>query len=111
MIAVKRGVLMMGCAVAFAAGSLLSASPALAKECPWGTTKRFEGVCTQAPTMGQGASNPGGQLVVPPAASPPGAPFIPNPNGVGTVLGIPCTPENYGKCIALQQSQGAGPGY
>lgn len=107
MIAVKRGVLLAGCAVAFASSALLAASPAQAKECPWGTTQtRFEGVCTQAPTMGAGAS--GGGLVVPPSASPPGAPFIPNPNGVGTVLGIPCTPENLGKCIALQQSQGGG---
>lgn len=36
----------------------------------------------------------------------PGAVVDENFNGYGSVNGIPCTPGNVGKCIALQQSQG-----
>jgi hypothetical protein len=96
MIDVKRGILVFGCAVAFAATPLIVASPASA--CPYGTVESFAGVCT--------AGGQGGGPVVPPAASPPGAVVNNSFNGYGSVNGIPCTPMNYGKCIALQQSQG-----
>jgi hypothetical protein len=103
MVNLKRGIVVFGCAVAFAATPVVLASPASAKDCPWGTVPtRFDGVCVQGQAGGFGA--PG--VVVPPQASPPGADVVYNPNGVGSVSGIPCTPENMGKCIALQQIQG-----
>jgi hypothetical protein len=95
----KRGILVLGCATAFASFPVILASPASA--CPYGTTERFPGVCIN------GASHGGiPQAVVPPAVSPPGADVVQPPNEFPRVNGIPCTPENYGKCIALQQSQG-----
>ncbi|MDX1891747.1 hypothetical protein [Mycolicibacterium sp. 050158] len=103
MINVKRGILVFGCAAAFAAAPLVAASPAAAKDCPYGTVPtKFEGVCVQGQAGGFGA--PG--VVVPPQAGAPGADVVYNPNGVGSVNGIPCTPEHYGTCIGLQQSQG-----
>jgi hypothetical protein len=101
MVVVKRGIVLIGCAMAFASGSLVVATPAGA--CPYGTSERFPGVCTNG-TSARGGGIP--QAVVPPPASPPGATVVQNPNGYSSVNGIPCTPENYGKCIALQQSQG-----
>lgn len=97
---VKRGIVVLGCAVAFVSGSLVLASPASA--CPYGTSERFPGVCTSGSSGRMGIP----QAVIPPQASAPGANVVLNPNGFSTVNGIPCTPENYGKCIALQQSQG-----
>jgi hypothetical protein len=89
----------VGCAAALAASAVLVAAPASAKNCPSGTSQtRWEGVCTQ--------SGSNGPAYLPPSASAPGANVVLNPNGFSTVNGIPCTPENYGKCIALQQSQG-----
>ncbi len=103
MINVKRGILVFGCAAAFAAAPLVAASPAAAKDCPYGTVPtKFEGVCVQGQSGGFGA--PG--VVVPPQASAPGAVVDETFNGYGSVNGIPCTPGNIGKCIALQQSQG-----
>jgi hypothetical protein len=105
MINVKRGMWVFGCAAAFVAAPLVAASPAVAKDCPYGTVPtRFEGVCSPGQAGGFGA--PG--VVVPPQASPVGPIVDNNFNGYGSVNGIPCTPENYGKCIALQKSQGGG---
>jgi len=100
MVAVKRGILVFVGAMAFVSGPVVLASPASA--CPYGTSERFPGVCTNGPS----GRVPIPQAVVPPAASIPGANVVLNPNGFSSVNGIPCTPENYGKCIALQQSQG-----
>ena len=103
MINVKRAMMVLGCAAAFAAAPVIVASPAAAKDCPWGTVPtKFEGVCVQGQAGGFGA--PG--VVVPPQASSGGAVVDENFNGYGSVNGIPCTPGNVGKCIALQQSQG-----
>ena len=100
MVAVKRGILVFVCAMAFVSGPIVLASPASA--CPYGTSERFPGVCTSGTSGRVGIP----QAVIPPAASTPGAQVVLNPNGFSSVSGIPCTPENYGKCIALQQSQG-----
>ena len=103
MVNVKRGMLVLGCAAAFVAAPLVVASPALAKDCPYGTVPtKFDGVCVQGQAGGFGA--PG--VVVPPQASAPSANVVQNPNGYGSVNGIPCTPEHMGTCIGLQQSQG-----
>jgi hypothetical protein len=105
MINVKRGIFVFGCAAAFVAAPLVAASPAVAKNCPYGTVPtKFDGVCVQGQAGGVGS--PG--VVVPPQASGVGPVVDPNFNGYGSVNGIPCTPENYGKCIALQKSQGGG---
>ncbi|MGH3641236.1 MAG: hypothetical protein ACRDUX_19625 [Mycobacterium sp.] len=102
MVNVKRGIVAFGCAAAFAAAPLVVASPAAAKDCPWGTVPRSNGVCTQGQAGGFGA--PG--VVVPPMTGSTGADVVNNPNGFGSVNGIPCTPEHMGTCIGLQQSQG-----
>ena len=103
MVGVKRGILVLGCAAAFAAAPLVAASPAAAKDCPYGTVPtRFEGVCVQGQS---GGLAPGGPTV-PIQASAPGPTIVNNPNGVGSVNGIPCTPEHLGTCIGLQQSYG-----
>jgi len=92
MVVVKRGIVLFGCAVAVAAGSLVVASPAGA--CPYGTTEsRFEGVCV--------AGGPGNIAVSP--QGPSGNSIVQNPGQVATVNGIPCTPEHYGTCLALSQ--------
>ncbi|MDT5116092.1 MAG: hypothetical protein QOE30_1831 [Mycobacterium sp.] len=92
MVVVKRGIVLFGCAVAVAAGSLVVASPAGA--CPYGTTEsRFEGVCV--------AGGPGNIAVSP--QGPSGNNIVQNPGQVATVNGIPCTPEHYGTCLALGQ--------
>jgi len=100
MVSVKRGAVIFGCAVAFAAAPLVVASPASADTCPWGTKPtRFEGVCISG--AGGGAAAP-----VPPV--PPSGPGVNiNTNGIGSVNGIPCTAEHYGTCQALIQ-QGGG---
>jgi hypothetical protein len=102
MVNVKRGILIFGCAAAFAAAPLVAASPAVAKDCPFGTVPtRFEGVCSPG-TGGFGAP----PVVIPPDAGMPQADVVNNPNGFGSVDGIPCTPEHMGYCIAKQQSPG-----
>jgi hypothetical protein len=100
MVTLRRGILVLLSATAFVSGPVVLASPASA--CPYGTSERFPGVCTNGTSARQGIP----QAVVPPQASAPGADVVLNPNGYSTVNGIPCTPMNYGKCIALQQSQG-----
>ena len=70
MINVKRGMWVFGCAAAFAAAPLIAASPAAAKDCPYGTVPtKFDGVCVQG-QVGR-IWRPG--VVVPPQASAPGA--------------------------------------
>jgi hypothetical protein len=92
MLVVKRGIVLFGCAVAVAAGSLVAAGPASA--CPYGTTAtRFDGVCT--------AGGPGNIAVSP--SGPSGNDIVQNPGQVAQVQGIPCTPEHYGTCLALSQ--------
>jgi hypothetical protein len=92
MVVVKQGIVLFGCAVAVAAGSLVVAAPASA--CPYGTTEsRFEGVCV--------AGGPGNIAVSP--QGPSGNNIVQNPGQLATVNGIPCTPENYGTCLALSQ--------
>ena len=100
MIAAKRGLLVLGCAAALCSAPMIVAAPASA--CPYGTSERFPGVCTNGSS---GRAAPAG-VVVPPQASAPGAAVVLNPNGFSSVNGIPCTPERIGTCIALQQSQG-----
>lgn len=79
----------------FASVPLVAASPASAT-CPYGTAQtRFDGVCTKS-----GSSGP---AYLPPAVQPP-SDIVLNPNGFSTVRGIPCTPENIGKCYALSQN-------
>jgi hypothetical protein len=93
-VGVKRSLVILGCSVAFAAGPLVVAPPAAA-DCPWGTKPtRFEGVCIAGAGGGTAPIPP-----VPPSSSGP----VYNPNGVGSVNGIPCTPEHYGTCLALMQ--------
>jgi hypothetical protein len=101
MVNVKRGVLVLGCAVAFAAAPLVVASPAAAdKVCPWGTVQsHFGGVCTS----GTGG---GGAPVPPQTPAAGGAQVFNNPNGYDTVNGIPCTAQHYGTCYALTQNGG-----
>jgi hypothetical protein len=98
MFAVKRGVVVIGCAVAFAAGPLALASPATADGCPWGTSERFPGVCVN------GSSGRGAPSVVIPQESAGGAQVSQDPGGTGSVNGVPCTPEHYGTCFAMQQN-------
>jgi len=94
----KRGVLVVGSAVAFVAAPLMVASPAQA-ECPWGTKPtRFEGVCISGSGGGSAPIVP-----VPPAAGG-GAKIVNNPNGFDTVNGVPCTPEHYGVCYGMAQN-------
>jgi hypothetical protein len=94
-VVVTRGIVLFGSAAAIAMGPLVVASPAAADTCPWGTVQtRFEGVC--APGM---AGNP---AVSP--AGPSANDVVTNPGQVGSVSGIPCTPEHYGTCLALSQS-------
>ncbi|HEX3284055.1 MAG TPA: hypothetical protein VHT50_05190 [Mycobacterium sp.] len=100
MVSVKRGVVVFGCAVAFAAAPLVVASPAAA-DCPWGTKPtRFAGVCISG--AGGGAAAP--VAPVPPQTSAGGPQVFNNPNGYDTVNGIPCTPEHYGVCYGLTQN-------
>ena len=102
MVAVKRGILVFGCAVAFAAAPLVVASPAAADStCPWGTKPtHFEGVCISGGGGGAAAPVP----PVPPSSS--GANIVNNPNGYGSVNGVPCTAEHWGTCQAMIQNEG-----
>ncbi|MCP9275008.1 hypothetical protein [Mycolicibacterium arenosum] len=99
--ALKRGMVLLGCAAAVAFGSVLSASPAAAKECPWGTSPtRWEGVCSPG---GSGGTAGGGAPIAPaPAAG--GARIVNTPGSLSTVNGIPCTEEHYGTCLAMIQN-------
>ncbi|WNG90871.1 hypothetical protein [Mycobacterium sp. ITM-2016-00318] len=94
----KRGVLVVGSAVAFVAAPLVVASPAQA-ECPWGTKQtRFEGVCISGAGGGSAPIIP----VPPPAGG--GAKIVNNPNGFDTVNGVPCTPDHYAVCYGMAQN-------
>lgn len=94
--AAKRGLLLMGCAVAVASAPLAVAAPAAASTCPNGTSPtRWEGVCAQA-----GSSAP---AFLPPGSTAPG-PVQVTPGDVPSVGGVPCTPEHYGTCLAMQQN-------
>ena len=101
--ALKRGMVLLGCAAAVAFGSVLSASPAAAKECPWGTSPtRFEGVCSPG---GSGGTAGGGNAVVPPQASS-GPNIVNTPGQLSTVNGIPCSQQHWNTCIGIINSQG-----
>jgi hypothetical protein len=103
MVSVKRGMLVIACAAAFAASPVVAASPAAAKDCPWGTVPtKFDGVCVQGQAGGFGAPGP----VIAPNASPPGASISPSPAGIGSVNGVPCTPQHYGTCYGMLQNGG-----
>ena len=94
----KRGVLVVGSAVAFVAAPLMVASPAQA-DCPWGTKPtRFEGVCISGAGGGSAPIIP----VPPPAGG--GAKIVNNPNGFDTVNGVPCTPDHYAVCYGMAQN-------
>ena len=100
MVAVKRGMLVLGCAVAFAAAPLVVASPVAADStCPWGTKPtHFDGVCISGGGGGAAAPIP----PVPPSGG--GANIVNNGNGYGSVNGVPCTAEHYGLCQAMIQN-------
>lgn len=101
---VKRTILLGACAAAIAGGSVVLAAPASA-DCPWGTRpSHFEGVCVAG--AGTGSSTSGNAVVPPANMSPPLVQSLGPGSGLTSVAGIPCTPQNVGKCIALQQSQG-----
>ena len=101
MVNVKRGIVAFGCAAAFAAAPLVMASPAAAKDCPWGTVPRSTGC---APRVRRAAS--ARQAWSCPRSGAAGAVVVNNPNGYGSVNGIPCTQEHMGTCIGMIQSQG-----
>lgn len=100
MVSVKRGALVFGWAVALAAAPLIVASPAAAKECPWGTKLTHWDTCVSG--VGT-ASAP--VLSVPPSGGG-GANIVNNRNGYDTVNGIPCSPEHYATCYGMIQNGG-----
>jgi hypothetical protein len=103
MVSVKRGMLVFACAAAFAVSPVVMASPAAAKDCPWGTVPtKFDGVCVQGQAGGFGAPGP----VIPPQAGPAGPSISSSPGGIGSVNGIPCTPQHYGTCYGMIQNGG-----
>ncbi len=97
MVSVKRGIVLVSSAVAFAAAPLLLASPASAQNCPYGTQPtRFEGVCTKS-----GSSGP---AYLPPGVDAGGAVITGGAGELPRVNGVPCTEEHYGTCLAMQQN-------
>ncbi len=100
MVTVKRGVLVFGWAVALAATPLVVASPAAAKECPWGTKLTHWDTCVS------GVGTASAPVLNVPPSSGGGPNIVNNPNGFDSVNGIPCTPQNYGTCYALAQQGG-----
>jgi hypothetical protein len=100
MVNVKRGVVVFGCAVAFAAAPLVVASPAAAKECPWGTKLTHWDTCVS------GAGTAAAPVLPVPPSGAGGPTIVNNPNGFDTVNGIPCTPEHWGVCYGLTQNGG-----
>ena len=101
MVAVKRGVLVFGCAVAFAAAPLVVASPAAA-DVPVG--HEADPLRRRLHQWRRAAAQPRQFLPVPPAAWR--ANIVNNPNGYGTVNGIPCSAEHWGTCQAMIQNGG-----
>src|SRR4051794_26632031 len=73
MVPVMRGILVFGCAAAFAVAPLVVAAPAPA--CPYGPSERSPGLCTNGQSRG-GFGQPG--VGVPPQASAPGATVVLN---------------------------------
>ena len=96
--AVKHGILALGGALALLSAPVILASPASAKPCPSGTSPtHWEGVCAKS-----GSNAP---AFLPPGSTP-GGNVVSRPNELPSVNGVPCTPEHYGTCLAMQQSQG-----
>lgn len=88
--------ILLGAAAALAVGSLVGAPSAAAKPCPWGTSpSSFEGVCKPSSTAGGVAipPNSAGDLRI-----------DTTPGTLGSVNGIPCTPEHYGTCYGMIQN-------
>lgn len=92
-----------GALAAFAAAALGITAPT-AQACPSGTVPTdFSGVCVSG---GQPDGQPvNGQLPAP-IGSEGGAVISGGVNGLPSVDGIPCTPQQIGTCIGLAQSQG-----
>lgn len=98
--AISTGKLVMFSAAALALGSVVAAPSAAARPCPWGTSPTsFEGVCAPG---GSGGTAGGGAVL--PQTSAGGANVVSTPGGVGSVNGIPCTPEHYGTCLSMIQN-------
>lgn len=92
----KHGILALGSALALVSAPVILASSASAQTCPSGTSPtRWEGVCAKS-----GSNAPS---FLPPGSTPGGG-VVQRPNELPSVGGIPCTPEHYGTCLALQQS-------
>jgi hypothetical protein len=95
---VKLGILALGSAMALLSAPVIFASPASAKPCPSGTAQtKWPGVCTKS-----GSNAP---AFLPPGSTPGGgANVVSRPGELPSVNGVPCTPEHYGTCLAMQQS-------
>ena len=96
----KRTLLIVGCTLATAMGSLTFASPAMADGCPFGTVQRFNGVCTS----GQGGASAPPAIIAPPQGTGGGPQIVNAPGNFSTVNGIPCNEQHYGTCLALTQN-------
>jgi len=93
---VKHGILVLGSAMALLSAPLVFASSASANTCPYGTSPtKWPGVCAKS-----GSNAP---AFLPPGSTP-GGNVVSRPGELPSVNGIPCTPEHYGTCLALQQS-------
>lgn len=102
----------MGASALFVA-PLVAASPAAARNCPYGTVATYNGICTNGmPVGGTASASPPAAPSAPGAAGLPGTvsgnvvspATLPSNNGLTSVDGIPCTQKTMGTCIALQQS-------
>jgi hypothetical protein len=100
MVTVKRGALVFGWTLALVAAPLALASPAAAKECPWGTKLTHWDTCVS------GAGTAAAPVVPVPPASGGGPNIVNNPNGYDTVNGIPCSSEHYATCYGMIQNGG-----
>ena len=82
--------------MALLSAPLVFASSASANTCPYGTSPtKWPGVCAKS-----GSNAP---AFLPPGSTP-GGNVVSRPGELPSVNGIPCTPEHYGTCLALQQS-------
>jgi hypothetical protein len=82
--------------MALLSAPLIFASSASAQTCPYGTSAtKWPGVCAKS-----GSNAP---AFLPPGSTP-GGNVVSRPGELPSVNGIPCTPEHYGTCLALQQS-------
>jgi hypothetical protein len=99
-VAIKRGIVLLGCAAAVAFGSVGVAAPAAAKDCPWGTSPtRFPGVCAPG---GPGGTAGGGAVLPPTTSDNSGVTY--QPGQLPQANGVPCTPDRVGLCYAAQQN-------